>query len=92
MNIKETIEAIKVMQAFVDGKKVTNTRNPHWNWAGCLSSYEIKPEPFECYLWFLRKTPLNGDNSVSFKSIEHAMQYLVEQGEGKVFHMKQVEQ
>jgi hypothetical protein len=51
MNIEETKEAIKVMQAFVDGKEVeyemfkdTQWRTedkPHWNWLN--TTYRIKP-------------------------------------------------
>ena len=51
MNIEQTKEAIKVMQAFVDGKEVeylhsgtegwVTTTNPSWNWTNCF--YRIKP-------------------------------------------------
>jgi hypothetical protein len=52
MNIEETKEAIKVMQAFVDGKEVEalspgkkwgRTPGPRWNWDG--TEYRIKPTP-----------------------------------------------
>jgi hypothetical protein len=53
MNIEQTKEAIKVMQAFVDGKEVeylhsgtegwVTTTNPSWNWTNCF--YRIKPTP-----------------------------------------------
>lgn len=60
MNIEETKEAIKVMQAFVDGKIVQYKQpaldcwydlvdiNPIWNW-GCVN-YRIKPEPKEIWV------------------------------------------
>lgn len=51
MNIEETIERIKVMQAFVDGKEVESKlrgtydwgldKNPSWNWLNY--DYRIKP-------------------------------------------------
>jgi hypothetical protein len=49
MNIEETIEAIRVMQAFVDGKEVESMYNgvwsiiyvPRWNWDD--TQYRIKP-------------------------------------------------
>ena len=51
MNIEQTKEAIRVMQAFVDGKEVecqyhgsetlSNAPNPSWNWFDC--TYRIKP-------------------------------------------------
>jgi hypothetical protein len=58
MTRDETIEAIRVMQAFVDGKEVelknnhhlTNdlplwvpAPNPVWNWIGDIKSFRIKP-------------------------------------------------
>ena len=55
MNIEQTIEAIRVMQAFVDGKEVEwcyrsikgwdaiITISPKWNWEDC--EYRIKPTP-----------------------------------------------
>jgi len=53
MNIEQTKEAIRVMQAFVDGKEVeylhsgtegwVTTTNPSWNWTNCF--YRIKPTP-----------------------------------------------
>ena len=51
MTREQTIEAIRVMQAFVDGKEVEclahgydgwdTTNNPMWNWAYC--TFRIKP-------------------------------------------------
>jgi hypothetical protein len=49
MNIEETIEAIRVMQAFVDGKEVEHLYDgkwvkiyvPRWNWDD--TKYRIKP-------------------------------------------------
>jgi hypothetical protein len=51
MNIEETIEAIRVMQAYVDGRAIeyemfkdTQWRpedKPHWNWLN--NTYRIKP-------------------------------------------------
>ncbi len=90
MNIDETKEAIKVMQSFVDGKSISKI-NPHWDWNNNIKSYEVKPELFESWLWFLRAFPVNGDNSVSFKSKAHALQYLDRQGEGVIIHMREVE-
>jgi len=52
MTKEQTIEAIRVMQAFVDGKEVRYkapnnewlpTNNPAWNWFDC--EYRIKPTP-----------------------------------------------
>ena len=55
MNIEQTKEAIRVMQAFVDGKEVEwryrsiegwdaiITISPKWNWEDC--EYRIKPTP-----------------------------------------------
>ena len=53
MNIEETKEAIRVMQAFVDGKEVIVRHiklaiwdtliSPTWNWDDC--EYRIKPTP-----------------------------------------------
>jgi hypothetical protein len=60
MNREQTIEAIRVMQAYVDGKEVelknnhhlTNALplwnlapNPVWNWIDDKKSYRIKPTP-----------------------------------------------
>ena len=51
MTREQTIEAIRVMQAFVDGKEVEcwhrrlegwdTTNNPSWNWMDC--TFRIKP-------------------------------------------------
>ena len=50
MNIEQTIEAIRIMQAFVDGKEVefkwmskdwNSTDKPEWNWSAY--DYRIKP-------------------------------------------------
>jgi len=57
MNIEQTKEAIRVMQAFVDGKEVEcwthgygvwdATNNPSWNWMACTfrikSTIKIRP-------------------------------------------------
>ena len=52
MNIEQTKEAIRVMQAFVDGKEVEYERpdgiwmiinSPAWNWHS--QDYRIKPTP-----------------------------------------------
>ena len=51
MNIEQTKEAIRVMQAFVDGKEVEvqlpagnwETMAPNWNWRD--TEYRIKPNP-----------------------------------------------
>jgi hypothetical protein len=53
MNIEQTKEAIRVMQAFVDGKEVIVRHiklaiwdtliSPTWNWDDC--EYRIKPTP-----------------------------------------------
>ena len=60
MTREQTIEAIRVMQAFVDGKEVelknnhhlTNALplwnlapNPVWNWIDDIKSFRIKPTP-----------------------------------------------
>lgn len=50
MNVEQTIEAIRVMQAYVDGKEVefkwgsmdwNSTDKPEWNWSAY--DYRIKP-------------------------------------------------
>ena len=51
MNREQTIEAIRVMQAYVGGKEVEcwdrglegweTTNNPSWNWMDCI--FRIKP-------------------------------------------------
>jgi exonuclease VII small subunit len=55
MSIEETKEAIRVMQAFVDGKKVEYQisdgtwlvgLSPSWNWPS--TRYRIKPTPVQC--------------------------------------------
>lgn len=50
MNKEQTKEAIRVMQAFVDGKEVISMRtpavtadNPSWNWVNDIITYRIKP-------------------------------------------------
>jgi hypothetical protein len=51
MNIKQTKEAIRIMQAFVDGKELqsmydgkwASVTTPRWNWDDTL--YRIKPTP-----------------------------------------------
>jgi hypothetical protein len=51
MNIEQTKEAIRVMQAFVDGKEVEHRYNgkwvkihvPRWDWDN--TEYRIKPTP-----------------------------------------------
>jgi hypothetical protein len=51
MNIEETKEAIRIMQAFVDGKEVTSkyapslADDPSWNWNNNTNVYRIKPTP-----------------------------------------------
>jgi hypothetical protein len=60
MNIEQTKEAIRVMQAFVDGKEVEQKNNHHltnalplwnpapspaWNWGDDIKNYRIKPTP-----------------------------------------------
>jgi hypothetical protein len=52
MNIEQTKEAIRVMQAFVDGKEVISMRtptatadDPYWNWGNDTKMYRIKPTP-----------------------------------------------
>jgi len=52
MNIEQTKEAIRVMQAFVDGDEVRSMRtpttivdDPHWNWGDDTKTYHIKPTP-----------------------------------------------
>jgi len=52
MTKEQTIEAIRVMQAFVDGKELISMRtptaiadDPHWNWGDDTKMYRIKPTP-----------------------------------------------
>ena len=73
MNREETIEAIKVMQAFVDGKTVQyKSSNSGWKSAGTPVwnfieySYRVKPEPIE--LWIPSYTDIcNGFDSYQTK-------------------------
>ena len=65
MNIEQTIEAIKVMQAFVDGKEVEvqlpagnwETMAPNWNWDD--TEYRIKPTP-TLRPWTADEVPVGG--------------------------------
>jgi len=50
LNKEQTIEAIRIMQGFVDGKEVISMRtpaviadDPYWNWVNDISTYRIKP-------------------------------------------------
>jgi len=50
MNIEETKECIRVMQAFVDGKQVISlyapavtADDPYWTWGNDTKNYRIKP-------------------------------------------------
>ena len=52
MNIEQTKEAIRIMQAFVDGKEVVSmyapadtADDPYWNWGNDTKIYRIKPTP-----------------------------------------------
>jgi len=52
MNIEQTKEAIRIMQAFVDGKEVISMRtptatadDPYWNWGNDTKMYHIKSIP-----------------------------------------------
>jgi hypothetical protein len=52
VNIEQTKEAIRIMQAFVYGKEVVNVRtsavaadDPYWNWGNDIRTYRIKPTP-----------------------------------------------
>ena len=52
MNIEQTIEAIRIMQAFVDGKELISMRtptatadDPYWNWGNDTKMYRIKSTP-----------------------------------------------
>jgi hypothetical protein len=62
MTKEETLQCIKVMQAYVDGKTVQarygavqrnegnwHAVNPHWDWV-CYE-YRVKPEPMEIVVW-----------------------------------------
>ena len=79
MNIEETKEAIKVMQAFVDGKEVEHRYNgmwvkiyvPRWDWDN--TEYRIKPtatlRPWTANevplgAWIRRKDALRDDRRV----------------------------
>jgi hypothetical protein len=50
MTREQTIEAIRIMQAFVDGKELISMRtpavtadDPYWNWGNDTKMYHIKP-------------------------------------------------
>lgn len=50
MTKEETKEAIKVMQAYIDDKKIEyyngqSTQNPHWSWDNNVDEYRVKSEP-----------------------------------------------
>ena len=59
MNIEDTKKAIKVMQAFVDGKTVKNKDAcefsisgrymPFWDWDNSKDSYSVKPQQIEIW-------------------------------------------
>ena len=83
MNIEQTKEAIKVMQAFVDGKEVEccdsvfeglhTTNNPSWDWVACI--YRIKPTP-TLRPWTADEVPIDcwlrthqGDNRYKWKPV-----------------------
>jgi hypothetical protein len=82
MNIEQTKEAIKVMQAFVDGKEVVSmttpavtTDDPSWNWANDISAYRIKPTP-TFRPWTADEVPIDcwlrthqGDNRYKWKPV-----------------------
>lgn len=62
MNREQSIEAIKVMQAWLDGEEVEGMekdghpwkniyRTPTWDWARC--EYRIKPKPMRKYVVIL---------------------------------------
>ncbi len=66
MNIEQTKEAIKVMQAFVDGKEVISMRtptaiadDPYWNWGNDTKMYHIKPTP-TLRPWTADEVPVGG--------------------------------
>ena len=73
MNRAETQEAIKVMQAFVDGIEVEfhgqqgswtpvpsdDCTIPTWNFASV--KYRIKPKPLEVWVWMHHSGGMNGD-------------------------------
>ena len=81
MNIEQTIQAIAIMQAFVDGKEVESMydgkwgarTNPSWNWTNCF--YRIKPTP-TFRPWTADEVPLDcwlrnhqGDNRYNWKPV-----------------------
>jgi hypothetical protein len=65
MNIEQTKEAIRVMQAFVDGKEVQSMYDgkwasvtvPRWNWDD--TQYRIKPTPV-LRPWTADEVPIGG--------------------------------
>ncbi len=63
MNVEETKEAIKVMEAFVDGEEIEfdlgdgwqsylKHNTPSWNWGEI--AFRTKPKPLECWVNFNR--------------------------------------
>ena len=80
MTREQTIEAIRVMQAWVDGKEVecqyhgsetpSNAPNPSWNWFDC--TYRIKPTPV-LRPWTADEVPLGAvmrhKTDVSYRSL-----------------------
>lgn len=59
MNKEQTLEAIKVMQAYVDGEEIEVSaygkiwqpvREPSWHWDDV--EYRIKPKPVEFKVWY----------------------------------------
>jgi hypothetical protein len=66
MNIEQTKEAIRIMQAFVDGKEVISMRastatadDPYWNWGNDTKMYRIKPTPV-LRPWTADEVPVGG--------------------------------
>ena len=66
MNKEHTIEAIRIMQAFVDGKEVISMRtptatadDPYWNWGNDTKMYHIKSNPV-LRPWTADEVPIGG--------------------------------
>jgi hypothetical protein len=82
MNIEQTKECIRVMQAFVDGKELISMRtpavtadDPYWNWGNDTKMYRIKPTA-TLRPWTTDEVPLDcwirmivGDNRYKWKPV-----------------------
>ena len=88
MNKEQTKEAIKVMQAYVDGAAVEvahisglsfeRTSEPVWNWGDYI--YRIKPEPREWYEVAPISPVTTTYGNIQFECAEDARRFMLGNG------------